>query len=290
MIETIESDFIHEGNTSNFSSLVIDNSRTGPVLVNFWSRKAGPCLRQYPILDKLIHDYNGRLLLINIDTEKEIKISKEFGIASVPTLKLFRFEDVQVTLHGYQSETDLKNSIDKFVVRDSDKIIALAIQEYTNGDKDKTYQMLSNAIVEDQINPRLPLTICKLLQYEKKYDEALTLLDSLPLELKNDTDITTLSNQLFFMSDRYDINDIEKLIAIGKKDKDNLENIKKLSSYYVIEKQYEPALLELKKMIEIKFDFEAGYARIAMLKIFSLLGEDNDLVHKYRPLLAKFTH
>ncbi len=290
MIETIESEFIHEGNTNNFSSLVIENSRTGPVLVNFWSRKAGPCLRQYPILDKLVHEYEGRLLLINIDTEKEIKLSKDFGIASVPTLKLFRFEEVQATLHGYQSETDLKNMIEKFVTRDSDKIIAQAIQEYTNGNQDKTYDLLSNAIIEDQVNPRLPLTLCKLLQYEKRYDEALTLLDSLPLELKKDTDITQLSNQLFFMSDSYVINDIENIIATSKKNPNNLELVKNISCYYVIEKQYELALLELQKMIEIKSDFEDGYARIAMLKIFSLVGDDHELVHKFRPLLSKYTH
>lgn len=60
------------------------------MLVNFWSRKAGPCLRQYPILDKLIHDYAGRVPLINIDADEEISVAKDYGISSVPTLKLFR--------------------------------------------------------------------------------------------------------------------------------------------------------------------------------------------------------
>lgn len=159
MIESIESDYIHDGNADNFTALVIDNSKLGPVLVNFWSRAAGPCLRQYPILDKLVHEYNGRLLLINIDTEKEIIVSKNYGIASVPTLKLIRFGEVVATLHGFQSESDLRNVVDKYVTRDSDKVIEQAIQEYSQGNQAKSYQLLSDAIIDDQINPRLPLTI-----------------------------------------------------------------------------------------------------------------------------------
>ena len=104
MIETIDSPYIHAAVADNFKSLVLDNSNQGPVLVNFWSKKAGPCLRQYPVLDKLIHHYGGRVLLVNIDTEKEIVITKEYGITSVPTWKLFRDGRVVETWHGYQSE------------------------------------------------------------------------------------------------------------------------------------------------------------------------------------------
>jgi putative thioredoxin len=86
MIETVQSPYILEGATENFTSLVLENSHSGPVLINFRSRKAGPSLRQYPILDILIHDYGGRLLLVNVDTEKEFVFTKEYGIASMPTL------------------------------------------------------------------------------------------------------------------------------------------------------------------------------------------------------------
>ncbi|MDX2506475.1 MAG: thioredoxin domain-containing protein [Gammaproteobacteria bacterium] len=77
MVDSINSPYIHAANADNFQSLVIENSKRGPVLVNFWSKKAGPCLRQYPLLDKLVHDYKERLLLINIDVDSELKITRE---------------------------------------------------------------------------------------------------------------------------------------------------------------------------------------------------------------------
>ena len=104
MIDTVDSPYIHTATSDNFNQVVIENSHKGPVLVNFCSKKAGPCLRQYPILDKIIHKYNGLLLLVNIDTETEISITKDYGIASVPTLKLYRDGEVHETCHGYQSD------------------------------------------------------------------------------------------------------------------------------------------------------------------------------------------
>lgn len=67
MIDSVNSPYIHAANAANFRALMLDYSQRGPVLVNFWSRKAGLCLRQYPLLDKTIHDYAGRVFLINID-------------------------------------------------------------------------------------------------------------------------------------------------------------------------------------------------------------------------------
>ena len=54
MVDSINSPYIHAANADNFQPLVIENSQRGPVLVNFWSKKAGPSLRQYPLLDKLV--------------------------------------------------------------------------------------------------------------------------------------------------------------------------------------------------------------------------------------------
>ncbi|VAW96528.1 hypothetical protein MNBD_GAMMA22-1754 [hydrothermal vent metagenome] len=290
MIETIESELIHDANEKNFSELVIGNSNLGPVLANFWSRTAGPCLRQYPVLDKLVHNYQGRLLLVNIDTEKELVISKKFSVVSVPTLKLFRFGEVVNTFHGYQIESELKKIIDKLVVRNSDSKIERAMHEYTAGNLDKAYQILSDAIIEDQINPRLPLTVCKLLKHQKRDIEAFNLLESLPTELKNDAEIQQLHIQLFFSSILASVDDIKVFHDEFKNNKDNLLMIKQMVAYFVVDKKYEQALLLIEKIIKLEFNYDNNFARSAMLHIFTLLGEDHNVIKKFRPLLLKYTH
>jgi len=204
MAETIDSPYIHAATADNFRTLVLENSRAGPVLVNFWSRKAGPCLRQYPVLDKLIHDYDGRVLLVNIDAEHEVIIPKEYGVASVPTLKLFRHERAVETWRGYQSEDDLRKVLDRYVVRDSDKTLADAVQLYVEGQPAKAYAMIADAVIADPVNPRLPLAVCKLLKHEQRYEEALQLIDALPDEQRNHPEIVQL-HALFGFYDIYQI-------------------------------------------------------------------------------------
>ena len=196
MVDTLESPYIHAATFENFKSLVIDNSNQGPVWVNFWSAKAGPCLRLYPLLDKLVHHYKGRVLLINIDTQTEFKVTKEYGITSVPTLKLFRNGEVVDTQYGYQSEADLMKVLDGYVARDSDQALAEVIELYTRGEAIQAYEKLAEAIVDDPVNPRLPLAMCKLLNHEERYDEAIKLMESLPANIRKNYEITKLYEQL----------------------------------------------------------------------------------------------
>ena len=168
MIESIDSPYIIEATSNNFKPLVLENSKQGPVLVNFWSRSAELCVHQFPVLDLLVHHYDGRLLLINVDAEKEVAVTHEYGITSIPTLKLFRNQQVVATMHGYQNEEDLLKLLEQYVARDSDLRLAGAIRLYTDGKKTEAYETIANAIVEDPVNPRLPLTFCKLLKHEER--------------------------------------------------------------------------------------------------------------------------
>jgi putative thioredoxin len=250
MINTVDSPYIHAANAENFKLMVLDNSKAGPVLVNFWSRKAGPCLRQYPVLDKIIHHYDGRLLLVNIDTENEFIITGEYGITSVPTLKLFRDGRVIKTWHGYQSEDDLRKLLDLYVTRDSDQVLANAIRHYAQGKQSEAYLMITNAIMEDAVNPRLPLALCKLLKHEKRYDEALTLINSLPAGLRGNPEIAQQKAILEFFAEADLTQDIGALVKRVANAPDDLRAKQQLAVHCIIQQQYEPALQQLADIME----------------------------------------
>jgi putative thioredoxin len=290
MIESVQSPYILEGTTDNFKSLVRDNSNNGPVLVDLWSRKAGPSLRQYPILDKLIHEYSGRLLLVNVDAEKEFIYTKEYGIASVPTLRLFRFGNVMETLHGYQAGQDLKKELDLYVSRDSDKTLAEAIQRYAQGDTVEAYDIIVNAIVEDPVNPRLPLAMCKLLKHEGRFVEALNLIDASPADIRKYHEIVQLRALLNFEEDARGIHDMNTLRLHCESYPNDMHAKKQLIAYYVIHQRFDEALQLLLVMMEQDKSFEDNYAQKAMLQVFTLLGSDHPLVTQNRPFLKWYAH
>jgi len=291
MIEdSLDSPYIHSAHAENFAAMVLENSHAGPVLVNFWSEKAGPCLRQYPILDKLIYQYGGRLLLVNVDADSEVKISKEYGITSVPTLKLFRHSRIIESLHGYQSETDLQKMLEQHVSQKSDQTLARAIDQYAQGEHSHAYEMIAEAIVEDPVNPRLPLALCKLLKHEARYQEAITLLSNLPPNIAKNTNIIELKNQLEFYLIAETINEPETLAQRVNESVNDLELKKQLSSYYAVQQNYAEALATLAEIIEIERNFDDEFARKAMLKIFTLLAAEDELIGQYRPLLRNYKH
>ena len=75
--------------TDDFARDVIERSSTIPVLVDFWAAWCGPCRVLGPILEKLANEHEGEWALAKLDTEAHPQIAAQYGIRSIPNVKLF---------------------------------------------------------------------------------------------------------------------------------------------------------------------------------------------------------
>ena len=285
MRESPDSPYILSADGGNFASRVLENSHQGPVLVNFCSSGVAGCSRLSPVLEKVIDQYEGRALLVHIDTDAEAELGRQYGVISLPTLKLFRRGEVVATRHGDQSEAALRKLLAQYVARDSDLALADAVDLYARGEQQAAYAKIAEAVADDQDNPRLPLTLCKLLKHEQRYAEALRVLDSLPPHLAEHPEISHLHDLLTFYAGRDPDQDITALEAQVAAEPGALECRRQLVAHYVVSEDYAPALQQLGLIIEQAAEFDAGYAPLAMQRIFNLLGEDHPLVREYRRYL-----
>jgi thioredoxin len=56
-----------------------------PCIIDFYADWCGPCKIVAPILEELAMEYNGKLNIYKVDTEKEIELASVFGIRSIPS-------------------------------------------------------------------------------------------------------------------------------------------------------------------------------------------------------------
>jgi thioredoxin 1 len=63
-----------------------------PAIIDFYADWCGPCKAVAPVLEELATEYDGKLVIYKLDTDKEAELSSLFGIQSIPTFLFIPLE------------------------------------------------------------------------------------------------------------------------------------------------------------------------------------------------------
>jgi thioredoxin len=74
-------------NDNNFDTEV--NAASKPVVVDFFATWCEPCSMIAPILEKVAHDYEGKIVLMKANLDACPVIATKFGVNQIPTVVLF---------------------------------------------------------------------------------------------------------------------------------------------------------------------------------------------------------
>ncbi|GAB3577159.1 tetratricopeptide repeat protein [Leifsonia lichenia] len=74
-----------EGTDANFNDF-LDLSMSVPIVVDLWAEWCEPCKQLSPILDKLIAEYAGRLVLVKVDVDANPQLTQAFQAQSIPAV------------------------------------------------------------------------------------------------------------------------------------------------------------------------------------------------------------
>jgi len=284
------SPYVFDATAENFRTLVLENSDKGPVLVNYWSPRAGPCLMLMPRLVRLATEFSGRFLLVMLNTDELGKLAREHDVNSIPTVKVFRRGRAVDTLYGAESESVLRQFIAKHVEREADIKYAAAIHAYQRGEMDKAITQAAEAALADPHDPRRALDLAKLLVLQQRYAQADDLLMSLPPEAREQPEIRNLCAHVNLLHIAQEVPSPETLEKIVADDPADLEARYRLSAGKILRDDYEGAMEQLLEIVRRDRTFRDQAGRNCLLAIFAILGENDERVLRYRALLQQAIH
>lgn len=282
--------YILEGTTDNFDELVLANSRKGPVIVDFWAPWAGPCQRQRSFLTALAEKHGGRFLLVSVNTDREKPLAERYGIAALPSLRVFRHGRVVDQFHGMQIEADYTELVDRHLGIAGDPVEQAAVRAWQQGRTERALQLLAEGAMAEPDNLSLPQLMAKFLIQAQREDEAARILEALPPDARNLEEIATLRAHIAFIQADRDAPETPALDAALETMPEDCELHWQRAARHLVADEYEAALDHLMEILRLDHHYRDDLAQRGLLVVLPLLGDREDLIKKYRSELFRLIH
>lgn len=59
---------------------------TKPAIIDFYADWCGPCRQLSPLVEEIAKEYDGKIVVYKVDTDKETALAQSLGITGLPTL------------------------------------------------------------------------------------------------------------------------------------------------------------------------------------------------------------
>ena len=283
-----DSPYIIDVTRENYQQLM-QASFEVPVLIDFWASWCQPCTVLMPILAKLAEEYQGKFLLGKLNTEEEQEIAAQFGIRSIPNVKLFRNGQPVDEFLGALPEKAVREFLDRHVARESDAQVARALEQLRANNAAGAVVLLEEAREADPDNPRVVLALAEAQAAAGDVTAAEATLDSLPANERDKPEVAALRSHLFFegqVAGAPTASELEARLAANPEDN---EARFQLALRKVVDKDYDDAMELLLELMQKDRSYEDDAGRNTLLKVFELLGDD-PRVSRYRSRMASLLY
>jgi putative thioredoxin len=158
---------------ATFEAEVIERSADAAVVVDLWAPWCGPCVQLGPILEKVVGETEGKVVLAKVNVDENPGISQAFRVQSIPAVFALKDRRVVDQFIGAQGEPAVREFVSRLLPTEEESALGALIAA---GDE----QSLRAALELDPGNEAAIVALATLLVDQGDDDDALALLERIP--------------------------------------------------------------------------------------------------------------
>jgi putative thioredoxin len=108
---------------ATFATEVVERSKQVPVVVDLWADWCGPCKQLTPILEKVVDETGGKVVLAKVDVDANHQVAAAFQVQGIPAVFALRDGQVVDTFVGAQPEANVRAFVERLLPAEEEDAI-----------------------------------------------------------------------------------------------------------------------------------------------------------------------
>ncbi len=276
----MQSPYIVDVNQQNFRE-VLESSATSPILFYFWAPMSDESAQLIPELQQLTQQYNGVFKLAMLNCQEEQAIAAQFGVQALPTIALFINGQPVDGIGGPQPIDAVKEMLNRHLPSQDEIILNQALELIQGKQHQQALSLLLSLPEELKVKGDVKLALADCFLESQQFEAAKAELESIPLEYQDGYYKSLIAKWELHAqaSNSPEIQSLEQ--AMAQSPADAKIAIELATQYHQVQRD-EEALELLWSFLKSDLNALDGELKKTFMDILSAIGQGNSLASKYR--------